>query len=570
MFREILRAEIRQAVARAMDAGAIPRGEIPQVDVDIPRDRRHGDYASNAALVLAKQTGAKPRDVAARLIEHLTPAPDRIERLDIAGPGFINITLAWAWKRDLVTTIRRVGDGFGAQTVGRGVRVNVEFVSANPTGPLHVGTGRNAVVGDVLANLLTALGFEVAREYYINDAGQQVLSLARSVDARYFEHFGRPTPVPEDGYHGDYVVELARTIAAAEGDHWLATAEAQRLDRFRDLSLATVVADIRDVLERFGVRFDAWFSERTLVESGAVDRVPVDLRARGYVYEADGKIWFRATEFGDDQDRVMYRPGAGWTYFATDIAYHLNKLGRGFDLLIDVWGIDHIGDVARVKGGLQALGVPADKVEILIHQHVRLKNEGEALRMSKRSGDFVTLRQLIDAVGADAARYFYAMTSYTVPMDFDVGLALKHSQDNPVYYVQYAHARIAGILREAAVVKEPAAVPAGAGGADPPAGLGLPPAAPLDRLVDEREAALIHTLAELPEVIAAAGLRREPQRLCAYAREVAEAFHLFYTHCRVLSDDADLSAARLALVEATRIVLRRVLGLLGVSAPDRM
>ena len=570
MFREILRAEIRQAVARAMDAGAIPRGEIPPVDVDIPRDRRHGDYASNAALVLAKQTGAKPRDVAARVIEHLTPAPDRIERLDIAGPGFINITLAWAWKRDLVTTIRRVGDGFGAQTVGRGVRVNVEFVSANPTGPLHVGTGRNAVVGDVLANLLTALGFEVAREYYINDAGQQVLSLARSVDARYFEHFGRPTPVPEDGYHGDYVVELARTIAAAEGDHWLATAEAQRLDRFRDLSLATVVADIRDVLERFGVRFDAWFSERTLVESGAVDRVPVDLRARGYVYEADGKIWFRATEFGDDQDRVMYRPGAGWTYFATDIAYHLNKLGRGFDLLIDVWGIDHIGDVARVKGGLQALGVPADKVEILIHQHVRLKNEGEALRMSKRSGDFVTLRQLIDAVGADAARYFYAMTSYTVPMDFDVGLALKHSQDNPVYYVQYAHARIAGILREAAVVKEPAAVPAGAGGADPPAGLGLPPAAPLDRLVDEREAALIHTLAELPEVIAAAGLRREPQRLCAYAREVAEAFHLFYTHCRVLSDDADLSAARLALVEATRIVLRRVLGLLGVSAPDRM
>ena len=246
----------------------------------------------------------------------------------------------------------------------------------------------------------------------------------------------------------------------------------------------------------------------------------------------------------------MYRPGAGWTYFATDIAYHLNKLSRGFDLLMDVWGIDHIGDVARVKGGLRALGVAPDKVEILIHQHVRLKNEGEALRMSKRSGEFVTLRELIDAVGADAARYFYAMTSYTVPMDFDVGLAVKHSQDNPIYYVQYAHARIAGILREAGVVKEPAP--------------------PLDRLADEREAALIHTLAELPEVIAAAGLRREPQRLCAYAREVAEAFHLFYTHCRVLSDDAELSAARLALVEATRIVLRRVLGLLGVAAAERM
>jgi arginyl-tRNA synthetase len=552
MFREILRAEIRQAIARAMDAGAVPRSEIPPVDIDIPRDRRHGDYASNAALVLAKQTGAKPREVAARLIERLNPAPDRIERVEIAGPGFINLTLAWPWKRELVATIRRLGDGFGAQTQGRGTRVNVEFVSANPTGPLHVGTGRNAVVGDVLANTLTALGYEVAREYYINDAGQQVLNLARSVEARYFEHFGRSKPFPEDGYHGDYVIDLARTIAAREGDRWLGVDEERRLDRFRELSLAAVVADIRDVLARFGVRFDEWFSERTLVESGAVDRVPVDLRVRGFVYDADGKIWFRATEFGDDQDRVMYRPGAGWTYFATDIAYHLNKLERGFDLLIDVWGIDHIGDVARVKGGLQALGVPADKIEILIHQHVRLKNEGEALRMSKRSGEFVTLRQLIDAVGVDAARYFYAMTSYTVPMDFDVGLALKHSQDNPVYYVQYAHARIAGILREAGLAK------------------GVDAAPPLDRLADEREGALIHTLAELPEVIAAAGLRREPQRLCAYAREVAEAFHLFYAHCRVLSDDAGLSAARLALVEATRIVLRRVLGLLGVAAPDRM
>ena len=570
MFRDVLRGEIRQAVARAMQTGAIPYGEIPTIDVDVPRDRRHGDYASNAALVLAKQAGANPRDVAARLIECLAPAPERIARLEIAGPGFINMTLAWPWKRELVSTISRLGDGYGLQSVGRGTRVNVEFVSANPTGPLHVGTGRNAVVGDVLANLLTALGFDVAREYYINDSGQQVQTLARSVEAHYFEHFGRSKPFPEDGYHGSYVVDLARKIVETDGDRWLRAADAQRLDHFRDLSLAAVVADIRDVLERFGVRFDTWFSERTLVQSGAVDRVPTDLRARGYIYEADGKIWFRATEFGDDQDRVMYRPGAGWTYFATDIAYHLNKLSRGFDLLIDVWGIDHIGDVARVRGGLQALGVAPDKIEILIHQHVRLKNEGEALRMSKRSGEFVTLRELIDAVGSDAARYFYAMTSYTVPMDFDVGLALKHSQDNPVYYVQYAHARIAGILREAGVVKKPAAVPAGAGGTGAAASPGLPHAPSLDRLADEREAALIHTLAELPEVIAAAGLRREPQRLCAYAREVAEAFHLFYTHCRVLSDDSELSAARLALVEATQIVLRRVLGLLGVAAPERM
>jgi arginyl-tRNA synthetase len=568
MFREVLRAEFRQAIARAMEAGAIATGDMPAFDVEIPRDRRHGDYASNAALVLAQRTGARPREIAARLIEHLPAAPERIERVEIAGPGFINLTLAWPWKRDLVATICRLGDGYGLQTLGRGTRVNVEFVSANPTGPLHVGTGRNAVVGDVLANLLAALGFDVSREYYINDAGQQVINLARSVEAHYFARFGRPRPFPEDGYHGDYVAALARAIAESDGDRWLDAPEPQRLDHFREVSVAAVVADIRDVLERFGVRFDTWFSERTLVQSGAVDRIPDELRARGYAYEEDGKIWFCATAFGDDQDRVMYRPGAGWTYFATDIAYHLDKLRRGFDLLIDVWGIDHIGDVARVKGGLQALGVPPDRLEILIHQHVRLKNEGEVLRMSKRSGEFVTLRELIEAVGADAARYFYAMTSYTAPMDFDVGLAVQRSQDNPVYYVQYAHARIAGILREAGLLREPASALAGAAGAAP--GRGLPQAPPLHRLADDREAALICTLAELPEVIAAAGLRREPQRLCAYARDVAEAFHLFYTHCRVLGDDADLTAARLALVEATRIVLRRVLGLLGVGAPERM
>ncbi len=565
MFREALRTDITDAVSRAMAAGVIPAGDVPPLDVEIPRDRRHGDYATNAALVLARQAGAKPRDVAARLIESMVPAPERIERVEIAGPGFINITIAWPWKRELVATICRLGDRYGLQTVGRGTRVNVEFVSANPTGPLHVGTGRGAVVGDVLANLLAALGYDVAREYYINDAGQQVLNLARSVEAHYFQHLGQSRPFPEDGYRGDYVIDLARQIAAADGDRWLRVSEDERLDHFRMVSVAAVVADIRDVLERFGVRFDTWFGERALVQSGAVDRVPADLRARGYVYEADDKLWFRATSFGDDQDRVMFRPGAGWTYFATDIAYHLDKLSRGFDLLIDVWGIDHIGDVARVKGGLQALGVPPDKIEILIHQHVRLKNEGEALRMSKRSGEFVTLRELIDAVGPDAARYFYAMTSYTVPMDFDVGLAVKHSQDNPVYYVQYAHARIAGILRE-----KPAVVPAGAAAAGGPAGRSLPSQPPLERLADEREAALIHILAELPEVIAAAGLRREPHRLCAYAREVAEAFHLFYAHCRVLGDDAGLTAARLALVEATRAVLRRVLGLLGVAAPDRM
>jgi arginyl-tRNA synthetase len=564
MFRDALRAEFRTAIERAQHDGAIPAGEIPPFDVEIPRDRRHGDYAANAAMMLAKQTGLNPRDVAQRLIAAFPASPDRVARLNVAGPGFINITLAWPWRRELIATINRLGESYGRQTLGAGKRVNVEFVSANPTGPLHVGTGRNAVIGDVVGNLLTAVGYQVSREYYINDAGQQVYALARSVQSHYLTALGRPTPVPEDGYHGDYVAELARRIVDADGDRWLHASEVERLEHFRDVSVEAVVAEIRDTLEQFGVRFDTWFSERAMVQTGAVERALATLRAHDAAYDdAEGKAWFRATSFGDTEDRVIFRPGAGWTYFGSDIAYHLDKLARGFDHLIDVWAIDHIGAVPRLKGGLQALGA-GGALEILIYQHVRLKNEGEALRMSKRRGDFVSLGELIDAVGVDAGRYFYAMFSPTAPMDFDVALARRQSQDNPVYYVQYAHARIAGIVREAAAAGDAAAADPNATRAGPHA------AAPLDRLTDEREAALIHTLAELPDVIRLAGLRREPHRLCAYGREVAEAFHLFYTHCRVLGDDRDLSAARLALVEAARIVLRRVLGLLGVSAPDRM
>jgi arginyl-tRNA synthetase len=557
MFRDALRIEIAEAIARAMRAGAIPAGPAPVFDVEVPRDRRHGDYATNAALVLARQVGGNPRELAQRLIDAYAPAADRVARLEVAGPGFINVAVAWPWRRELVAAICQAGEAYGLQTLGAGRRVNVEFVSANPTGPLHVGTGRGAVVGDILANLLEALGFDVTREYYINDAGQQVHALALSVEAHYFKAFGRERPFPDDGYRGDYVVDLARRIAAADGDRWLRAPDEERLEHLRKVGVAAIVEDVREVLAEFGVRFDVWFSERALVRSGQVDRALAALRERGYVYEADGKTWFRSTAFGDDKDRVIVKPTGEWTYFGSDIAYHLDKRARGFELMVDIWGIDHIGDVARVKGGLQALGVPPEALEILIHQHVRLKNEGELLRMAKRSGEFIALRDLIGAVGRDAARYFYAMVSYSVPMDFDVALATRQAQDNPVYYVQYAHARIAGILREAS-----AAATGLQSGGDGTGALG--------RLEDDREAVLIHTLAELPEVIRLAGLRREPHRLCAYAREVAEAFHLFYTHCRVLTDDRALTAARLGLVEATRVVLRRVLGLVGVSAPERM
>jgi arginyl-tRNA synthetase len=561
MFRDALRGEIESAIDKIVSSRTAAPGEPATFDVEIPKDRRHGDYATNAALVLARQTGGRPRDLAQALIDAWAPAPDRIAKLEIAGPGFINITLAWPWRREFITTVRGLGDDYGCQSLGAGRRVNVEFVSANPTGPLHIGTGRNAVIGDVLARLLDALGYAVTREYYVNDAGQQVRNLARSVEAHYLGLAGRPTPVPEDGYHGDYVIDLARKIHETEGDRWLAAAEESRLDHFRDVSVAAVVDDIREVLERFDVRFDVWSSERALLESGAVDRALERLRASGYVYDDDeGRTWFRATSFGDTQDRVVSRPGAGWTYFGSDVAYHLNKLGRGFDKMINVWAIDHIGAVSRLMGGLRALGAPEDILEILIYQHVRLKNEGEVLRMSKRAGDFVTLRELIEAIGVDAGRYFFAMFSPGAPMDFDVALARKRSQENPVYYVQYAHARIAGILREAGESRTRWDLVAGELSGRPP----------LDRIGDDREWELIRTLAELPDVIRAAGLRREPHRLCAYAREVAEAFHLFYTHCRVLTDDLELTAARLTVVEAVQVVLRRVLGLLGVSAPDRM
>jgi arginyl-tRNA synthetase len=431
----------------------------------------------------------------------------------------------------------------------------VEYVSANPSGPLTVGSGRNGAVGETIARLLEALGYRVSREYYVNDYGNQMDLLARSVEARFLEALDRPAAFPEDGYRGAYVAEIAQQIAASHGAALAGLAAPERLARIGEIVLRAMLADIRSTLEAFGITFDTWFSERSLHESGAVQRVLDELRRRDLLYEQDGALWFRATRFGDDKDRVLVRSDGRPTYFAADIPYHLDKYARGFDHLIDVWGIDHIGDVARVRGGLQAFGKDPASFEVLIHQHVRLRNEGEAVRMSKRSGEFVTLRDLVDAVGRDAARFFYTMTSPAVPMDFDFALAQRRSADNPVYYVQYAHARICSILREAER-----------------AGIAVPPAAAADLtpLAAPEEWLLAKRVVTLPEVVYAAGTRREPQRLCAYARELAEAFHVFYTQCRVLTDDARLTAARLILVDAARRGLRNTLDLVGVTAVEHM
>jgi len=548
---------IAAAVQRAVASGDLPSlgGPLPAFDVEPPRDPKHGDYATNVALVLAKPTGRSPRDVGAVLLRHLGAPTEVLERVELAGPGFLNVVLAPALIHRWIRRVHAEDRGFGATDIGGGRRVLVEYVSANPTGPLHVGTGRNGAVGETVARLLEALGYRVSREYYVNDYGGQVETLARSVDARYQELLGVRVEFPSDGYQGGYVWDLARRILEAEGPALANAAEADRLTRIQDHAVRMVVAEIRATLEAFGITFETWFSERTLHDRGDVTRCLEELRRRDLIYEQDGALWFRATRFGDDKDRVIVRRDGRPTYFAADIPYHLDKYARGFEHLIDVWGVDHVGDVARVRGGVEALGHDPSTFEVILYQHVRLRNEGEAVRMSKRSGEFVTLRDLIDAVGKDAARYFFIMASPSVPMDFDFALARRQSAENPVYYVQYAHARICSILREAELrgVRAPS-----------------PDEADLGQLTAPEERALANRVIALPDVVYAAGIRREPQRLCAYARELAEAFHVFYGQCRVLTDDPALSGARLVIVDAARRALRNTLELAGVTAVERM
>jgi arginyl-tRNA synthetase len=552
-----LRAELIRAAERAVAAGDLPTQvlPLPAFEVEPPRDDRHGDFAANLALVLAKRAARPPRQVGEALLRRLPAPSDTLAAAALAGPGFINLTLAPAclhrWLRRAAAEDRR----FGRSDVGAGRRVLVEYVSANPSGPLTVGSGRNGAVGETIARLLEALGYAVSREYYVNDYGNQMETLAQSVEARYLEALGRPAVFPADGYQGAYVGEIARQIAARHGGALAELQAAARRRRIQEIALAAMLEDIRATLDAFGITFDRWYSERELHESSRVARGIEELRRRDVVYEQDGALWFRATRFGDDKDRVLVRSDGRPTYFAADIPYHLDKYARGFEHLIDVWGIDHIGDVARLRGALEALGRDPDTLEILIYQHVRLRNEGEAVRMSKRSGEFVTLRDLLDAVGRDAARYFFIMASPSAPMDFDLALAQRRSADNPVYYVQYAHARICSLLREA----ERSGVP-------------LPDAAAADLspLAGPEERRLAKRVVTLPEMVHLAGTKREPQRICAYARELAEAFHVFYGACRVLGDDPDLTAARLVLADVTRRVLRNTLELAGVAAPDRM
>ncbi|MDI6815703.1 MAG: arginine--tRNA ligase [Actinomycetota bacterium] len=552
MINERLAEMIRVALLQAQREERLPTVEIPQIVLERPREKAHGDWATNIAMVLAGKAKMPPRAVAQVIADAL--GDDKyINKVEIAGPGFINFYLSNEWLYEVLRDIDREGESFGHSTAGRGERVQIEFVSANPVGPMHVGHGRWAAVGDTLANILTARGYDVEREFYINDFGNQMNIFGKSVATRYVQLLGRDVPFPEDGYQGEYIRDIAREISAAEGDAYLDFAESERESLFLERSYKQVLEHLKVTLEKMGVVFDSWFSERELHASSAVDEAIAGLRESGYVYEEGGAVWFKATAFGEEKDRVLIRANGEPTYFAADIAYHKNKLERGFDRLINIWGADHHGYIGRMKAAVQALGYPADKLEIVIGQLVNLMRGGEPVRMSKRTGEMVTLDELLEEVGRDAVRFFFLMRSTDSPLDFDIELAKEQSNENPVYYVQYAHARISSIVRFAEAENIDLS-----GGID------------YRRLETEPELDLIRKLAEWPEVLERAARQRALHPLTAYAQELAAVFHFFYTKCRVVTDDKELSTARMALCDATRTVLRGVLTVLGVAAPERM
>jgi arginyl-tRNA synthetase len=552
MIEERLIALLTEALAAAAPSLGVT-GDLPGVELSKPRQKEHGDFSTNVALVVAARVDRPAREVAEVILRYVPPA-DLVASAEVAGPGFINIRLTRAWLADVLRDVERAGDAYG-RAAPNGRRAQVEFVSANPTGPLHIGHARNAALGDALARLLEAAGWSVEREYYFNDTGGQMDRFGASVEARYLQLLGGDASVPEDGYHGDYVTDLAREILEAEGPGRADLPPAERVVRLQQLAANRVLEQIAGTLERFGVRFDSYMHERVLEEKGEIASAVERLRETGYTYEKDGAIWFRSTAFGDDKDRPIVRSNGKHTYFGADCAYLIDKFERGFDHVVYVWGADHHGDVARVRGAAQALGYEAERVEIVIYQWVSFLRGGEPVAMSKRAGTFVSLDELIDEVGTDAARFHLLMFSADVTMRFDIETVKAQTLDNPVYYVQYGHARIASILRKAAE-----------------RGVAIRPIgeADLSRLEDEAELDLLRAVADIPSQVAAAAGIRAPHRLTHAAQDLAARFHRFYTDCPVLSDDAELTQARLWLCRGTKQTIANVLGLLGVSAPESM
>ena len=573
-IRESLEAIIDAAIDAARADGSLELAEAPQAALERPRDEANGDWASTVAMRTAKLAHKNPREIAQIIVDHI-PANDMIASVEIAGPGFINIRLSDAVLQGVVREVREEGDNFGRGTIPEGERyVNLEYVSANPTGPFHVGHGRWASLGDAMARVMRHGGYDVYEEYYINDHGNQMDVFGNSVNVRYQQLLGRDVEMPEACYAGSYVKDIAQTIIDEDGDVWLDADPKERMENFRERAYAYELAEQHRVTERFGTTFECWFSERSLYvpdETGksAVDRSLEAMDEKGYIYVKDGATWFKSSAFDDEKDRVLIKANGEMTYFMSDVAYHYNKMERGFDHLINIWGADHHGYIARCEAMLAAWGWPG-ALEIMLGQLVNLFRDGEAVRMSKRTGEMITFEELIDEVGVDATRYLMLAKSSDQPIDFDIEVAKKKDASNPVYYVQYAHARICSILRKAADEADAAAVEAGEMTMGELAEKIIPEDCDLTPLTHPSELALMRKMADFGNLIALAARDRAPFRLTHYAQDLASLFHQFYTNCHVLTDDADVQTARLALCDATRIVLALSLNLLGVSAPVKM
>jgi len=552
MIKEYLAEKIARITARKKDWPTLSSADV---QVEQPRKEHFGDLSTNVALMLSREVGEDPLGIAEEISSGLRLNRQYIKSWSVCAPGFINFIYGSHYLRSQLLEIHRSGSSYGTSDIGQGKKIQIEFVSANPTGPLNVVNARAAAVGDSVAHLLQACGYQVEREFYVNDTGVQIQRLAESVEIRYRQVLGEDVELPEDAYRGDYLIDLARELVDQVGNEYLSLPAADRRENIRHWALHRLIEQQREDLKRFGVVYDVWMSERSLKKSGALEEILALLTDRGTIFERDGAVWFRASDFDDDEDRVLIKEDGASTYFLTDIAYHKNKFDRGFDAVIDLWGPDHHGYLPRMRSAVQALGIDPARLRLLIIQQVNLLRGGRPVKMSKRAGSIITMRELIEEVGVDVARFFFLMRRLESHLDFDMDVAVEQSEENPVYYVQYAHARICSILRHA---DEKNALSSDLQQAD------------LSLLRTPEELELIKKITRLPETVQSAAQELQPHRLTGFLREVATSFHQFYHKRRVVTDSQPLTVARLALVKATQIVLGNGLKLIGVNAPTRM
>jgi arginyl-tRNA synthetase len=551
-IKESIRDSLVQAALKSREQGQLPFSELPDIVLEVPKDKNHGNFATNLAMALTKNIKMAPREIAHIIVNHF-PANPFLADLKVAGAGFINFYLSNRWLVEVLRSILDAEDDFGNNRDLAGLKCQLEFVSANPVGPMNIVNARAAALGDALGRLFSACGAEVQREYYVNDFGVQVWTLGRSIDARYRELLGEVVEFPEDGYRGEYLYDIARQLVDSQKDYYLQFPEEKRIEMFRDLGYRQILASQKTDLASYGVKYDCWFSERSLHQDGSVAKATQDLIDQGLTYEQDGALWLRTTGFGDDKDRVLKTADGRTTYFASDIAYHINKFKRGFDQVIDIWGPDHHGYIPRMKAAMAAVGIDPDRLEVLIAQQINLLKDGQPFKMSKRRGEFITMTDLLEEVGNDAARWFFLMRSPESHLDFDLDLAKSQTNENPVFYVQYAHARIRSIFRQAN-----------------PEQLAFTCDTALAQCWDSEEEVLLEKAALFPELIIEAAKRREPHHLTGYLLELATLFHSYYNRRRFIGEELETTRARLAIAGGLSYIFKHGLELLGISAPERM